>query len=276
MVFKSKKQQLQYLVKTIRIIGDKGAGKTTYLTALASLYCDDSHSQVTRIVPSGKDTQNMIRVAKECLDEKEQIPSNDYGDGLEKSYVFKIEFKDSSILEIECKDYPGEFFQDLLDNKNPQLLEKYIKDCAVDGAGVLILLDGTAQQDEYYAECIYQLLVRLDRSTPKNSSSRRVAVALTKCDIPQLWIHRKNPTEKIRGRFEGVHGKLKNFQKITVDYFATSAYGMLGSDSEISNSNTVESDEKGTRAVIIESDARLWRPFGLIEPLYWLYTGKKY
>jgi signal recognition particle receptor subunit beta len=276
MVFKFKKQQIQYLVKTIRIIGDKGVGKTTFLTALACLSCDDPQSQVQRIVTSGKDTENMIRLAKDCLDQKEQIPSNDYGEGLEKSYVFKIEFKDASILEIECKDYSGEFFRDLVNNKNPQLLEKYIKDCAVDGAGILILLDGTAQQDEYYAECIYQLLVRLDRSTSINSSSRRVAVALTKCDIPQLWIHRKNPTEKIRGRFEGVHGKLKKFKKITVDYFATSAYGMLGSDSEISNSNTVETDEKGTRSVIIESDSKLWRPFGLIEPLYWLYTGNKY
>ena len=276
MVFKLKKQQTQYLVKTIRIIGDRAAGKTTYLTALASLPWDDPDSQVTRIVPSGKDTENLIRKAKECLDQKVEIPPNDYGDGLEKSYVFKIEFKDSSILEIECKDYPGEFFRDLVENKNPQLLSKYIKDCVVEGAGILILLDGTAQQDEYYAECIYQLLVQLDRSTPTNSPSRRVAVALTKCDIPQLWIHRKNPTEKIRGRFEGVHGKLKNFQKITVDYFATSAYGMLGSDSETSNSDTVKADKNGTRAIIIESEPKLWRPFGLIDPLYWLYIGKKY
>ncbi|QHG21167.1 GTPase domain-containing protein [Nostoc sp. ATCC 53789] len=278
MVFNNfKKRQQQPLIKTIRLIGDRASGKTTYLAALAGLSGNDPQSRVTRVVPIGEETENFVYKAKEFLDQKQEIARTPYGSGLENSYVFKIEFNDSSSLDIQCKDYPGEFFRDLVENQNPQLLERYIKDSVeIEGTGIIILLDGTARKDEYYAECIYQLLVRLDRSTPSASPSRRVAVALTKCDIPELWIHSNNPTDKIRGRFEGVHGKLQNFKKITVDYFATSAYGMLGSDSETPNSRTVISDDDGTRAVISESDPKLWRPFGLIEPLYWLYTGKKY
>ncbi|MFM6156234.1 MAG: hypothetical protein ACKPE3_25105, partial [Sphaerospermopsis kisseleviana] len=158
----------------------------------------------------------------------------------------------------------------------PELLREYIGDCTIDGAGILILLDGTAQQDEYYAECIYQLLFQLNAATSKNSRSRRVAVALSKCDLPQLWIHRNNPTKKIQARFEGVYSKLKTFHKIHVEFFATSAYGVLGNDIQIANSHTTKADKNGTRAIILESDFKLWRPFGLIEPIYWLYTGKKY
>ena len=279
MVFNNfKKKPQQPLIKTVRLIGDRASGKTTYLAALACLSENNPQSRVTRVIPIGEETENFVRKAKEKLDEKEQIERTIYNDsGIEKSYVFKIEFNDSSSLDIQCKDYSGEFFRDLVENNNPQLLERYIKDCVeIEGTGILFLLDGTARRDEYYAECIYQFLMRIDRSTPKTSPSRRVAVALTKCDIPELWIHSDNPTDKIRGRFEGVHGKLQNFRKITVDYFATSAYGMLGSDSETPNSKTEISNDDGTRAVIRESDPRLWCPFGLIEPLYWLYTGRRY
>lgn len=287
MVFnrKSKNQLTQITqTKTIRVIGDRAAGKTTYITALACLSTDDPDSPVKRVVPIGEATERLVRNAKECLEQKQEISPNDYGDGIEESYIFKIEFKErtlpnsyASSLEIECKDYPGEFFRDLVERKNTVLLERYIKDCVeAEGTGILILLDGTARRDQYYAECIREFLIQLDRYSPKNTQTRRVAVALTKCDMSELWIHRYNPKEKIMARFEALHGKLQNSNSITLNYFATSAYGMLGNENETSNSKIVRSDDNGTRAVIREPDSRLWRPFGIVEPFYWLYTGKRY
>lgn len=271
--------------KTIRIIGDRGAGKTAYITALACLPWDDIDSPVKRVVPIGSETEDLVRKAQELLEQKLEIEPNVYGEGIERSYVFKIEFKarnplfssnSNFSLDIQCKDYPGEFFSDLVERKKPNLLERYIKDCVEEATGILLLLDGTARKDKYYAECIKELLIQLDRLSPRNTQPRRVAVALTKCDMSELWIHRQNPREKIMARFEAVHGKLQNTNSIIVDYFATSAYGMLGNENETSNSKIVKSDDNGTRAVIREPDSRLWRPFGIVEPIYWLYTGRRY
>ncbi|MBW4614152.1 MAG: hypothetical protein KME21_12935 [Desmonostoc vinosum HA7617-LM4] len=270
-------------VKTIRVVGDRAAGKTTYLTALACLSGDDPDSPVKRVVAMGEETENLVRKAKDCLDSKQEISPNVYGDGIEKSYVFKIEFKEKSlpfsyptVLGIQCKDYPGEFFCDLKDKNNPELLEKYIKDC-VEATGILLLLDGTARRDGYYTDCIREFLIQLDRSSSQNAiPNRRVAIALTKCDREELWIHRDSPRDKIMARFQGVNGQLQNLKYIHVDYFATSAFGMLGNEYEISNSTVERTDDSGTRAIIKESNSRLWRPFGLVEPIYWLYTGKRY
>ncbi|GAA6623615.1 TRAFAC clade GTPase domain-containing protein [Scytonema sp. NUACC26] len=284
MVFKNQSRLTQITPgSTIRVIGDRASGKTTYLTALTCLR-DAPDSLVKKVIPINDETENMIREAKECLEQKQEIQPTSYGDnGIEKSYFFKIEFKEKfpsfnsqpEIMKIECKDYPGEFFRDLVEKKNPKLLEKYIKD-AVEATGILFLIDGTARRkDSYYASCLQEFLVKLDRLTPKNTKTRRIAVALTKCDLSELWIHTDNPKEKILARFEGVHGQLQNFDNLNVEYFATSAFGMLGSERETSNSTIIKSDDNGTRAVIQESDSKLWRPFGLIEPLYWLYTGKR-
>lgn len=283
-MFRKKHQSVQVIQSPkIRLVGDRAAGKTTYITTLASWPCDDPDSPVKTVVPIGEDTKNLINTAKECLEQQQEIVPNDYGDGIEKSYILKIEFKDKftwlnsqlATLEIECKDYPGEFFSDLLEKQNPPLLRQYIEDCK-EVTGILFLLDGTSRKDKVYADCLYEFLVQLDQFSSRSIKTRRVAVALTKCELSELWLHRLNPREKVMARFEDVHRRLENLRSITVDYFATSAFGILGSVYPTPNSKIVKRDDNGTRAIIKEPNPGLWQPFGLVDPIYWLCTGNRH
>jgi GTPase SAR1 family protein len=260
----------------LRVIGDKASGKSTYITVLAT-----SSFPQADIIPLDSPTKALIAINRQILEARDQIVANDYGEF--NTYLFQVRLKrslksllNSGTFELQCKDYPGEFFQDLSKRINEPLLKQYIEDCA-EATGILFLLDGTAKQDFFYSQCLSEFLNQLNLKTSSDFPKRKVAVVLSKCDLGELYIHRYLPEAKIEARFGSVYRKIKDLSHWEVDFFVSSAYGRLGHQNYATEPNCKieKQDEKGTESVIKETSPDLWKPFGLIEPIYWLCTGNK-
>lgn len=264
---------------TLRIVGDRGVGKTTYIAALARWPIVDQNSPVKEITHTNSDGKKLYDDAKTILEEGKQFlptPRIDQYPNYGLKIVFKEKFSwKKSPLEIDlyCKDYSGEFFSDILFDKNAQdELNTYIEDCSKSGTDILLLLDSISyRKDETYEDMIQQFLDQLNDAEWQG----KMAVALTKCEQPEVWgkIKSESIDQLILKWFPKVFNKLEARQSLCqVEYFALSAFGMVGTVTK--RPNTKYSDQTKTEMVL--DNPRLWKPFGLVSPLYWLCTGKRH
>ncbi len=276
----------------IRVIGDRSSGKTTYMASLAYWPNANSDSPVQSITSYGEKEagEELIAKAQNILEQGLELEKTDlYSDianvrdyGL--SIVLKEQFslRNASLrprkvkLNVNCKDYAGEFFADLIYKKEDPLLDDYLEDCKM-ATGILFLVDGTThRKDAEYAYGLDKFFQELDH-TQLNSNKLRVAFTLTKCEQSQLWVSRQQPKELARRRFPLVQQKLATWQQMgggEVDYFTTSAFGMLGNRYPEPNSIKLTRNRNGTTSVI--RDTKRWRPFGLVSPIYWVCTGQRH
>lgn len=269
---------------TLRVIGDRASGKTTYLAALARSIINPN-SPVRMVRPFGE-SDSLVAMAQNILEQGLEPEPNrpdstldlkDYGltITLQDQFGWGLQGTKTTTLNLSCKDYPGEFLSDLILRPNSPELEDYLEDC-VQANGLLLMLDGTAhRKDREYETSVEQLLLGLNQRQPANSR-RRIAIALSKCEQPELWVHRFDPRQAIHKRFPKVCIRLQAWQQhgaIEIDYFTLSAFGSLGNSPEANMTRTYR-DRGGTRAVL--KNSKLWRPFGLVAPLYWLCTGKRH
>lgn len=179
-------------------------------------------------------------------------------------------------LNISSKDYSGEFFDDLLhQSQNPQL-EEYLEDC-LQANGIMFLVDGSSRRkDLEYANGLDKLLLALDRNDI-GGSKRRIALVLNKCEQSDLWVNRDKPGFLASARFPQVCRKLQSWQQMgggEIEFFTASAFGMLGNKYPEPNVNLLNRSRGGVRAVI--KNPKLWRPFGLVAPIYWLAKGSRH
>jgi hypothetical protein len=278
---------------TIRVIGDRASGKTTYMAALARWPNANANSPVQSVMPINEEGEELIRKAQNILEQGLQMEPTMLNSAEDlKDYSLSIVLKEQFswrglknnltpslvTLNINCKDYAGEFFGDLLHHAGDSVLEAYLDDC-VEADGLMLLFDGNARKrDVEYANGVDKLLMALDRSDI-NAKKRRIAMVLTKCEIPDLWTsqHQSNPAKLSEARFPQTYRKLKSWQDIgsgQVDFFVCSAFGVLGAKYPEPNSKKVTRDEYGMKSVI--KDPKRWRPFGLVSPIYWLCSGQRH
>jgi hypothetical protein len=280
----------------IRIIGDRASGKTVYMAALARWPNANPNSPVQRVVADNDDGKELIRVAQNLLEqglelEQTQLNSNpnkikDYAIGITLKDQFFWQNMSSSNssqlidLNINCKDYAGEFFSDLLNSQNDPVLDAYFTDC-IAAQGIALLIDGTSyQNDKKYASGLDAFLKGID-DFDLAGEQRRIAFVITKSEQPELVINR-NDSKKAYDyvhstRFPEVYKTLKSWQargKGKVDFFLVSSFGTIGSRGIEGNYRLLSRRKGGTQAVI--KKPQLWRPFGLIAPLYWLCTGNRH
>jgi hypothetical protein len=277
---------------TIRVIGDRAAGKTTYMASLARWAYADSSSPVQAVEAFNDDGKKLVSQAQDILEQALQLeptPLAENTGGME-DYALRIILKQkfslqnrnlnpaeqSLKLDISCKDYSGEFFTDLLYRQDDPLLDRYINDC-LEAEGILFLLDGVARNKD--AEYVKGLSKFLDAwgQADKGAKKRRIALVLTKCEQPDLWVNRHKPKELAKARFRQVCTKLETWQQLgkgNVEYFASSAFGMLGSRQLEANVKKIRRDRDGVASVL--KDPSVWRPFGLVAPIYWLYKGERH
>lgn len=276
----------------IRIIGDKGSGKTAYMASLAYWPNANASSPVQSITSYGDQEAGaeLITKAQNILEqglelEKTALNSDvatvkDYGLSIvlkEQFSLRKGSFRPRMVkLNINCKDYAGEFFSDLIYRVGDSMLDDYLEDCKI-ATGILFLVDGTTnRKDAEYAQGLDKFFQELDRTEPEGKT-RRLAFTLSKCEQSQLWVSRHQPQELAQRRFPLVHKKLTAWQQMNggkVDYFTTSAFGTLGRNYPEPNSIKLTKNRDGTTSII--RDTKRWRPFGLVSPLYWLCTGKRH
>jgi hypothetical protein len=276
----------------LRVIGDRASGKTTYMAALARWPNASPNSPVQNVMPITTDGEELIAKAQMILEQGLQMEPtalitdvNDIKD-YALSIVLREQFSLKSLktgitpnlltLNVNCKDYAGEFFSDVLHRAGDPQLEDYLEDCA-QAEGLMLLLDGNARRrDAEYANGIDRLLVSLDRSDI-SITKRRIALVLTKCEMPDLWVSRFKPKELAEAKFPQVCRKLKAWEAIgsgAVEFFTNSAFGMLGTQFPEPNSKKIDRNEFGMRSVL--KDSKRWRPFGLVAPIYWLCTGQRH
>lgn len=276
----------------LRVIGDRGSGKTAYMASLAYWPNADPNSPVQSVIPVGDEGNELITKAQNILEQGLELEPTDLNAMAQdvKDYTLSIvlkgqfSWKDAKAtlrsqlvkLNISCKDYAGEFFSDLLHKTGDSRLEDYLEDC-LQASGIMFLVDGTThRKDAEYANGLDKFLMALDR-TDIGVSKRRIAFVMSKCEQSELWVNRHKPRELAIMRFPQVHRKLQSWENMgggQVDYFTTSAFGMLGSRFPEPNSKRLNRDRDGTTSII--KDPKRWRPFGLVAPIYWLCTGDRH
>ncbi len=276
----------------LRVIGDRSSGKTTYMASLARWPNADPASPVQTVTPINEDGAELIDKAQTILEQGLQLEPNDPNMSAAdvKDYALRITLKGKFSwknpkttftsplmnLNVSCKDYAGEFFADLLHKAGDPRLQDYLQDC-LQATGIMFLIDGTTHhKDSEYASGLDKFLMAIDRADI-SGEKRRIALVVTKCEQPELWVNRLNPLYLASKRFPQVHRKLESWQQIgsgNVDYFTTSAFGMLGNRYPEPNSVQIKRDRGGVASVL--KAPKQWRPFGLVAPIYWLCTGERH
>ncbi len=276
----------------LRVIGDRSSGKTTYMASLARWPNADPASPVQAVTPINEEGSELVDQAQTLLEQGLQLePSNlDASASDVKDYTLSITLKgqfswknprasfNSQLINlvISCKDYSGEFFTDLIHQTSAPRLENYLEDC-LQATGIMLLVDGTLfRKDSQYASGVDKFLMALDR-TDIGGEKRRIALVLNKCEQTELWVNRYKPAYLASARFPQVHRKLQAWQQLgagQVDYFTTSAFGMLGTRFQEPNSKQLSQGNNGVASII--KDPKRWKPFGLVAPIYWLCTGERH
>jgi hypothetical protein len=276
----------------LRVIGDRASGKTTYMAALASWPNAEPSSPVESVTAFNDDGTALIDKAEVLLKQGLPLePSTKETDVLNvPDYAIRIMLKGQFswrnpklsqgnqlvTLVISCKDYSGEFFKDLQNSPNDPYLQSYLQDCS-QATGIMVLIDGMAlDRDPIYANSIEKFFVALDR-IDLDETQRRLALVISKCEQPELWVKRHTPREMFHQRFRNTYARLDSLNKVggvEVEYFAVSALGMLGRNYPGPNAQLISRDQGGVAATL--KDPLRWRPFGLIAPIYWLCTGERH
>ena len=277
----------------IRVIGYRSAGKTSFMAALARWPNASSDSPVQSVTANNEESQELINKARNILEQGEQLEATklDADANEVKDYDFSIKLKDKFSwrspqlgqnnrtidLNLSCKDYAGEFFNDLLQPANNSRLDTYLDDC-MRADGIALLIDGASHRmDAEYAIGLEQFFKALDRNETE-TKHRRIAAILTKSENGEVFATRDKPaTITVSRRFPNVHEKLQawhNSKAGKVEFFRASAFGTLGNNFPEPNATIIRRGAEGTTAFI--KKPKFWKPFGLISPLYWLCTGERH
>lgn len=276
----------------VRVIGDHSSGKTTYMASLARYPNANPSSPVQSIIPVNEASEELITKAQNLLEQGLAFEPTrlDARAADVKDYSFSITLKGQFSsrnpqtivgsqllnLNISCKDYAGEFFSDLLQQRKSRQLRDYLDDC-LQATGIMFLIDGNSRRkDAEYAAGLDKFLTELDRDDIADAK-RRISLVLTKCEQSELWVNSHKPAFIAKARFPQVYRKLQTWQQMEggmVGYFTTSAFGMVGNTFPEPNMTLLSRSHNGIAAVI--KDPKRWRPFGLVAPIYWLCTGDRH
>lgn len=268
----------------IRIIGARSAGKTTYLSALAKYPNARQDSLIQTIHPFNENAAKLISMASDILENGLSLAPTRIEIDINNvpTYTFLIELKSNIFtrknlrFQISLREYCGEIIKDLLHDTANHTLRTYLDDCA-DASGILLLIDGTSREDQLYAQAFTRLQIELnERLISRNRRLRdyRIAIAFTKAEQAEVWVYRHNIKDFINLHFPQMQSTLNAWAKIwgcPVNHFFCSAFGMKGYPPQ-PNIKTLSRDSSGISAII--ANPSVWRPFGLVAPIYWLHTGK--
>jgi hypothetical protein len=141
-----------------------------------------------------------------------------------------------------------------------------------DVEGCLILLSEWQRgQDKFYRR-VFEEFINL-MGLQGRSENLRLAIAMSKCERGELWPGRIEPELDI---FEQHFPETKQLLESKIPaknlkFFALSTFGVLKRTDPRPNR---ENDRYNIRKSSLR-DPDIWRPYGIIAPIYWLSTGKK-
>jgi hypothetical protein len=274
--------------RKIRVMGPQKSGKTTLMAALVLWpNSDPTKSPIQEVACHGDaaksltiDAQNLLVNGRALASTIHKPTPNDIK-YCEILVTIKPKFLDRPGLRLQnrhlrfsvsAKDYAGEFFKDLQNmNSNTADFDSYLQDCS-ELRCFLILFDARQDTDDtYYTRSIHNFHHAIRSKLGPNSpelSKYRIAVGFTKVEKLQRGAYiNDNSREFAEWKFPDMDRELKVWQHnwgCQVEYFYCSAFGWKPNG--WANTKVDESEE-------VIDDPDLWRPFGLVTPLYWLQTG---
>jgi Double-GTPase 1 len=268
----------------IRIIGPRGSGKTTYLAALAYYPAKQRPGKKTKNIKLqalNDETRGLAEKAENIILEGESLAPTVLEGGIDDLpfYSFGLEVKPflqkTELINVAVRDYPGEIFEELVDSASANPIhQEFINECLEEGVdGCLILLtDWDKGNDKFISRVLTRFTKLMDISG--RSENLRIAVAMSKCERGELWSGRLDPSLDL---FQQHLPKTKAILEQTIppknlQFYAISTFGVLDRNDPRPNREDVIGTD-GTNSILREPEK--WRPYGLIEPLYWLSKGKK-
>jgi len=277
----------------IRVIGPRRSGKTSFMAALARWPNADPNSPIQAVDPFDNEAGRLIEMAKDILEDGRELAGTDYDNTTYNlpTYTLLITLKPGLLnhpmahlrgkpirIQVSCREYSGEIIRDLCNMATAEArLRNYLDDCA-SASGLLLLLDGTAKTDREYAQALENLQRELNERLSLDKrvfKDYRIAVVFSKCEQAPVWVYQKDIQKFANLKFSSTQEVLRRWRNLwgcQVNYFFCSAFGMKGTPPK-PNVTVINKDKGGTCAVI--ENPSIWRPLGLVAPLYWLQTGKE-
>ena len=274
-----------YSASPIIGIGSYAAGLSTYLATLAYHQKHQVKSKKVlscQVTPSNPSARNLSYKAENILKEQVMLDVTQFNGSFcdHPFYIFTITLeikglfwaKNTEEVSFGIYDMPDNLLRDIRKFSSSHSFTEYYDDLFSDIGGYFLPIDGTShREDEVYAKSLEKFTTDL---TQRNPQGCRIAFTVTKCDLSELWVNRDYPRGLVQRRFPKMYAILENWtqeDKGKVEYFTTSSFGVFGQYCD-PNSIIQSKSKEGTLAVI--RNPQEWQPFGLIEPLYWLCTGK--
>lgn len=265
---------------SIRVIGDRAVGKTTFLACLN--YHEIGRSALIKdITPISQDSIDLTNspILKEGLDlpptyfprDPYELPNYSFDvsmeDQIKPRAIYARSQSRKKVTILNCKEYAGEFLSVLLE-AHSSIIETYMEDVA-ETNGVILLLDGIGgyRRENSQAKSISVFLNLLKEKRGLGSTCLRIAVAIAKCDALEPLIDIKRPRYIMLKRFPSIYRSLEHYQDskvIEVEYFSISSFAVLGKS--IGSSPHFANYAKSEAF----SNEDLTSTFS---PIYWLITG---
>jgi hypothetical protein len=266
---------------SIRVIGPRSSGKTTYLAALAYWSVLRGEKSYFRIEPVNDDTKRLATLAENIICEGESLQptianvTNVYDLPV---YQFEIEVKlpwrQAEKIDLVARDYPGEIFDDLESGNISPIYEEFMEDCLMqDVEGCLVLLsDWCEGSDQHYRRVFQHFLSWVEKSERQNNL--RLAIVMSKAERGELWPGRIEPEIDLFDLHlpktkDLLMGKLPSKN---LAFFAISTFGVLHQNDPRPNRRD-EIGFDGRKSLLREP--KRWQPYGMLAPLYWLNTGRR-
>lgn len=262
------------------MLGPRGAGKTTYLAALA--YLSDTSNQNYQITGITNDAKRLKEQAERIILQGASLPPTEIDGFKIKSvfdlplYSFKLEISRKFIpideeVDLVFRDYPGEIFDELAAGIYSNIHQEFIDECFVkDVVGCLLLLERWDRGgDLFYSQVMEKFIELMDEGG--RTQDLRLAVAMSKCERGELWPGRLDPEMDMFGvHLPRTTTILRNrIERQNLRFYAISTFGVL----ERNDPRPNRIDDLGSKQSVLRNPR--WQPYGMISPLYWLSKGKR-
>lgn len=275
--------------RSITLIGPRASGKTTYLSALAYFPERHYHKEATApfvVMPSNP---GAIKLKKDAQTKIKGGSGHKATSEIASDYSFHIAVncaKPPVSIVLNAVDFPGEGL-DYIDRPNSQYrkyLERKLTEQGQDQSFLIMLGDWVPPESDSALSGVFETFAQVikDSGNPDDMASWRFAVVMNKCERGELWPLRHDPRRDIFQRFlPDTKAALEDFLMTfrippsNLEFFAMSTFGVL-EHSPIPNRKKVSRDSSPDAPdQDILREGQKWRPYGLIEPLYWLATGRR-